>query len=625
MILQKYLILLIVLIIKCVLSEKIIFEAENGLFNNTLSVLNSESGYSGNGYVGKFEADNDVLIVNAIAPSKGIYNITISYLANKGKKTNIIIINDIYTIKYEFPSNNQFEEVYLGTYYLDEGENTIVFQKSWGWMYVDYFAIEKVSDKILIEAESGILNNKLSVYKKVKGYSGIGYVGKFETDEDILIVNVNTSISGFYNLTISYLASSGKKTNEIVVNEVDSLSFEFPYTDQFEEIYVGTFYFNEGDNTIEVRKDWGYMYIDYFAIEKVPDEDWELDYTKIDRNLVNRNATTSAIKLYNFLRDNYGKKIISGQTGKAAGFGDENPDQEIDHIYKVSNRKPALWNTDFVFKSKDVRDRFSTNNFMTDGLNWWQKYEGRGIMSIQWHWNMKGQNDEKYSYYSKNTTFDIEQAIIENTWEYNKTVVDIDYIAGLFRELQDVNMPVIFRPLHENDGDWFWWGGPKRSKACAELWKLLYHRLVDIHKINNIIWLWNGKLDENTPKEYIDLVGVDIYSKVHGTHGNEFMKNFKFFEGKKMVVLSENGRIPDIDKCVERKIWWGYFMTWNNEFILSEQFNNEDYINKVYNNKYVITMDDLPSFNIENTNFYYGDDDNEETYNNNSTTNNGKN
>jgi len=268
------------------------------------------------------------------------------------------------------------------------------------------------------------------------------------------------------------------------------------------------------------------MYIDYFAIEKVPYEPWQLDYSTIDKNLVNAHATSSAIKLYNFLLENYGKRIISGQTGKAGEFGREYPGGEIDHIYNITGKKPALWNTDFLFKSKDVRDRFSTNNFIPEGLKWWEKYEGRGIMNIQWHWNMKGKNDEHYSYNAKNTTFDIEQAIIENTWEYNKTIVDIDYIAGMFRALQEVNMPVIFRPLHENDGDWFWWGGTLHSKACAELWKLLYHRLVNFHKINNILWLWNGKLDENTPKEYIDLVGIDTYSKVHGIHRNEFVKNF---------------------------------------------------------------------------------------------------
>jgi len=127
-------------------------------------------------------------------------------------------------------------------------------------------------------------------------------------------------------------------------------------------------------------------------------------------------------------------------------------------------------------------------------------------MSIQWYWNIMGKNDSIYSIYSKNTTFDIEQAIIENTWEYNKIIVDINHIASLLKELQNVNMPVIWRPLHENDGQWFWWGGTEHSEACAKLWKLLYKKLVYEHKISNLIWLWNGKIDENTPIDYIDML-----------------------------------------------------------------------------------------------------------------------
>ncbi|ORX57727.1 hypothetical protein BCR36DRAFT_402158 [Piromyces finnis] len=459
-----------------------------------------------------------------------------------------------------------------------------------------------ISEKIITEAEDGKLNSKLSIFSNTNGYSGKGYVGKFENDDDILCVTMIAPSKGFYNISISYLASMGTKTNEIVINNIDSIEYEFQENSHFEEEHIGSYFLNQGENTIEFRKLWGWMFVDYFAIEKVPDEIMKLDFSKLDKNLTNPNATSSAIKLYNFLLGNYGKRIISGQTGKAGEFGNEDINQEIDHIYKLTGKKPALWNTDFIFKSKDVRDSFSTDDYILNGLSWWEKYNGKGIMSIQWHWNVKGLNDDVYSFYAKNTTFNIEQAVIENTWEYNKIVADINYIASLLKKLQDVNMPVIFRPLHENDGDWFWWGGLKHSKACAKLWKLLYKKLVNEHKINNLIWLWNGKIDKNTPKEYIDLVGVDIYSNVHGIFRNQYLKYFEFFDFKKMIVLSENGKIPNIDKCVEQDVWWGYFMTWNLEYILTEEYNENDFIKNVYNNKYVITMDDLPSFNVMNTN-----------------------
>jgi len=477
-----------------------------------------------------------------------------------------------------------------------------------------------ISKKIIYEAEDGILNN-IKIYKNIPNYSGKGYVGLFEKDGDSVTITINITEIGYYNIYISYLANLGTKTNDIIINGQDSISFEFPENTKFEEVLIGCFYLKKGDIEIIFKKNWGWMYIDYLAIENV--EQTKIDFSKFDKNLVNPNATASAKKLYQYLLNNYGKKIISGQTGKAGEFCEEYANGEIDYIQKLTNKMPALWNTDFIFESKDIKDQFQMPNYVQNGLNWWKKYNGKGILSIQWHWNMKGKMDESPSFYSNDSTFDIEQAVIENTWEYNKVIVDIDHIASILKQLQDVNMPVIWRPLHENDGNWFWWGGSEHSKACSELWKLLYEKLVYEHNINNLIWLWNGKLDENTPYEYIDLVGLDIYSTTHGSHRNEYIKALTFFNNTKMIVLSENGKIPDIDKCVEEEAWWGYFMTWNQEYILTEDYNDKEFVKSVYNNSYVITMNDLPSFNVEN----YEDNvtHNNDTNGNNNNTNNDNN
>ncbi|ORX72598.1 hypothetical protein BCR32DRAFT_272233 [Anaeromyces robustus] len=455
------------------------------------------------------------------------------------------------------------------------------------------------SEKIIYEAENGILNN-LNLYNSIKGYSGRGYVGLFKNENDSLRININIEEKGYYNIYISYLANMGTKYNYVVINVEDSSSIEFPENSTFEEILIGNYLLKEGDNNIKVITFWGWMYIDYIAIEKISDNTIKIDFSTLDEHLVNKNATPSAKKLYQFLLDNYGKKIISGQASKAGRFGDENEGDEIDYIRKTTGKTPALWNTDFIFESKDVRDAFTNSNYLEDGKKWWEKYNGKGIMAIQWHWNMKGnEKDTTYSFYSKETTFNIENGIIENTWEYNKIIADIDHIASLLKELQDINMPIIWRPLHENDGDWFWWGGKEHSKACAELWILLYKKLVYEHKINNLIWLWNGKLDENTPIDYIDLIGIDIYSKTHGTQRNKYLEYLNYFNRTKMVVLSENDSIPNIDSCVEENVWWGFFMTWNMEYILTEEYNDKQFLNSVFNSPYLFSYYNSMIFNCK--------------------------
>jgi len=165
-------------------------------------------------------------------------------------------------------------------------------------------------------------------------------------------------------------------------------------------------------------------------------------------------------------------------------------------------------------------------------------------------------------------------------------------------------MPLIWRPLHENNGDWFWWGN--NPVACAKLWKILYDRMVNYNGLNNLIWLWNGNNDENTPIEYIDIIGVDIYADDHGPQTTAYNTHFDFYKGKKMVVLSENGRIPDIQQCVDQDAWWGYFQTWNTEFILQDSYQTEAQLKSYFTNKVVMNMDELPSFNVKSYDYENG-------------------
>jgi mannan endo-1,4-beta-mannosidase len=74
----------------------------------------------------------------------------------------------------------------------------------------------------------------------------------------------------------------------------------------------------------------------------------------------------------------------------------------------------------------------------------------------------------------------------------------------------------------------------------------------------------------------------------------------------RMVALTENGAIPDPDKCLEDNAMWSWFMTWNdgygsaqgqtheNNFWTGEYHNTEAHKKKVYHHDLVITLDELP-------------------------------
>ncbi len=82
-------------------------------------------------------------------------------------------------------------------------------------------------------------------------------------------------------------------------------------------------------------------------------------------------------------------------------------------------------------------------------------------------------------------------------------------------------IPVIFRPWHEMNGGWFWWGANSCTPAqYNQLYANTYHRLTKAG-CSNIVWAWSPNLGsektveaflERFPGEqYVDMVGVDIY------------------------------------------------------------------------------------------------------------------
>lgn len=94
---------------------------------------------------------------------------------------------------------------------------------------------------------------------------------------------------------------------------------------------------------------------------------------------------------------------------------------------------------------------------------------------------------------------------------YDLLMADIDAIAEQLLILKEAKVPVLFRPLHEASGGWFWWGasGPE---AYKELYRLLYDRLTNEYGLDNLIWVWNGQDAEWYPgDEYVDIIGEDIY------------------------------------------------------------------------------------------------------------------
>ena len=192
------------------------------------------------------------------------------------------------------------------------------------------------------------------------------------------------------------------------------------------------------------------------------------------QNTVNSNATEKAKALLNFLSETAGKAIITGQHTQT------NPMEEIDYIKSKTGKEPLLRGFEMLAYSPNINDNdasdacltevYENRNTMETALKW-AKATG-GIVTLTFHWFSPIGGHDK-SFYAENTDFDASRILIDGTPERAAFYHDMDIIAEELKKFREADIPVLWRPFHESDGDWFWWGA-KGPETAKELYKLMF-------------------------------------------------------------------------------------------------------------------------------------------------------
>lgn len=350
----------------------------------------------------------------------------------------------------------------------------------------------------------------------------------------------------------------------------------------------------------------------------VPSPDQETTIAELS----NKNASEITGKVYDFLVQNYGKKILSGAMANV----DNNNDFAM-WVRVQAGKYPAVNGYDFIQLDQSRPGGWIDYDNISAALNHWNE---NGLVCYMWHWRVPVDHDayvkkdpSRYSFYSPGydgnalkTSFDIERALTSGTWENECIMADIDRVASILKKLNDAGVPVLWRPLHEAAGSyrysksWFWWG-EKGGEATAKLWRLLYDRLVKHHGLNNLIWIWTAqyekgyenRMTEDYPgNDYVDIIGADIYSEKADSHAAAFKALAELGGHKRLVTLSETGRLPSPEKCVKDGAMWSWFMLWYTFDIHKTQSTNDAFgntsssIRSVFGNPDVLNREDLPSF-----------------------------
>ena len=301
-------------------------------------------------------------------------------------------------------------------------------------------------------------------------------------------------------------------------------------------------------------------------------------------SLSNPDATEGALKLYNYICDTYGSNIISGQQ-ESTWMGSEQ--YEFDYILEKTGKLPAIRGLDYM------NDDFAGVN--RRAAEW---YERGGIVTICWHCGTDFSGSWTES--QKTEIADWDKALTAGTPENDVLIKGMDKGAEALKELRDKGIPVIWRPFHEFDGAWFWWG-KGGAENFRKLWVMMYDRYTDYHGLNNLIWVLgyshNGKKDMGDwyPGDgYVDVIGADSYDK--GANNALFKRVKLLVDEETPICFHECGTIPTIAELHKAPTNWVWFMTWHTNFITDE--NDPDTLKAIYNDDYVITLDELPNLRI---------------------------
>jgi mannan endo-1,4-beta-mannosidase len=447
------------------------------------------------------------------------------------------------------------------------------------------------------EAEDAVFQGGVSAASSRTGYSGSGYASGFSADGDSCTFEIAISEEGFYDLGFA-TAASGYKENYVSVDGEQIGTIASGDEDGFSEDFLTRVYLEQGTHEVAVSKYWGYIDLDYLVVQT--SEPLDSSFYDVSASLINENATENTKRLMSYLADNYGTNILSGQYSQDGMYG-----KEFTVVKKVTGLTPAVLGLDFIEYSPSRVAHGSTSNATDLAIAYWN---AGGIVTFCWHWNApeKYLTGEWYSGFRTEAT-NIDLAKIMNGEDeegYDLLMEDIDAIAQQLLILQDAGVPVLWRPLHEASGGWFWWGA-SGADAYKQLYILLYDKLTNEYGLNNLIWLWNGQDAEWYPgDEYVDIIGEDLYpgEHVYTSQVNKYLEAVNYTDAKKMVVMSENGCVFDPSLAIRDGAMWGFWCTWGSEFVAkdiavyaySDQYTEEDKLKEFYENEAVITLEDLP-------------------------------
>ncbi|MGN0552125.1 MAG: glycosyl hydrolase [Oscillospiraceae bacterium] len=454
--------------------------------------------------------------------------------------------------------------------------------------------------ELVIEAEEAELSGNCKAVE-ADGFSGSGFVTGLNGQNDKIEFKVMLENSGMYDLNFRCNTPDGGRVNYVFIDGKHSGDIKTAGSQEISDSYMKGIYLEAGEHTISLSPQWGY--VDYDSLIITANTSINDDTYNITEPLSNPNADENTKRLYKFLCDIYGNYTLTGQFADKARMS-----TELTRIEQATGKEFAVLGMDMMnYSSQNVKNGASSST-VEFAYDWYEN--AGGIVQLCWHWNSPehyAKNDSNNpwykSFYKEASNIDLDKIMNgEDDEGYELLMKDIDLIAEQLERLRDMEVPIIWRPLHEASGGWFWWGNCE-PESYKKLWNTMYDKMTNEHNLTNLIWMWNGQDPEWYPgDETIDIISYDIYAgnHVYESFGGTFTECVETSPNGKLVALSENGCVMDPELTMKNNTRWLFWGTWADpftlkNFLLNEEYTEKDMLIKAYNSDRTLTLDELPN------------------------------
>ncbi|WP_301844597.1 glycosyl hydrolase [uncultured Ruminococcus sp.] len=451
---------------------------------------------------------------------------------------------------------------------------------------------------ITLEAEDGSIPTGCSVSIVPRlGYSGTGYLSGLNAENgSTLELEADIPATQHYDITV-VLGADTPSTCRILANGEPVYTLKAEENENFVRATVQGIFLSKGKCKLEIEPVSGIVDID--CVELVNNTSLYDEDAAISQTPVNPHASASAKALLKFLADSYGRKIVTGQ------YVSDSTNRELEQIYQVTGAYPLIRFADMQSYSRNGGNAAQATA-VEDSLAWAQ--EG-GIAGLSWYWNAPAGNA---SIYAKDTTFDLSAAVTDKdiamatdaqlsqmaaSGEISEgcyaMIQDIDAVSEQLKKLADADVPVLWRPLMEAGGDWFWWGA-SGADAYRWLWELMYTRMTEYHQLNNLLWIWNGQSSSyQVDKSQYDIASLDVYVKdkteAYGSRYEQYVA-LRNMTGGKLLALSECSTVPDMNAMFRDNAVWSFFGLWYAPYL--GEYTSNDALLSVYHSEGALVRGD---------------------------------